>query len=106
MTAPTPTASTYRPEIQGLRTIGALLVAIFHIWGGRVSGGVDVFFVISGFLITGSLSREIKRTGTIDVLAFWGRIAKRIAPMAYTVLALTLLAALVWMPHSRQQGFL
>ena len=98
--------SQYRPEIQGIRTIGALLVACFHIWGGRVSGGVDVFFVISGFLITGSLYREVKRSETIDVIAFWGRIAKRIAPMAYSILALTLAAALLWMPQSRQQGFL
>ncbi|MBJ6124273.1 acyltransferase family protein [Microvirga splendida] len=98
--------STFRPEIQGLRTIGALLVACFHIWGGRVSGGVDVFFVVSGFLITGSLYKEVQRSQTIDVVAFWGRIAKRIAPMAYAVLALTLLAALLWMPQSRQAGFL
>lgn len=98
--------STYRPEIQGIRTIGALLVACFHIWGGRVSGGVDVFFVISGFLITGSLYREVQRDSTIDVIAFWGRIAKRIAPMAYAVLTLTLCAALLWMPLARQEGFL
>jgi peptidoglycan/LPS O-acetylase OafA/YrhL len=98
--------SSYRPEIQGLRTIGALLVAVFHIWGGRVSGGVDVFFVVSGFLITGSLYREVRAIHTINVVAFWGRIAKRVAPMAYTVLALTLAAALFWMPLSRQQGFL
>jgi peptidoglycan/LPS O-acetylase OafA/YrhL len=96
----------YRPEIQGIRTIGALLVACFHIWGGRVSGGVDVFFVISGFLITGSLYKEVRSSQTIDVIAFWGRIAKRIAPMAYLVLALTLLAAMLWMPQSRQAGFL
>lgn len=96
----------YRPEIQGIRTIGALLVACFHIWGGRVSGGVDVFFVISGFLITGSLYKELQNSQTIDVIAFWGRIAKRIAPMAYLVLALTLLTALLWMPQSRQSGFL
>lgn len=98
--------SAYRPEIQGIRTIGALLVAGFHIWGGRVSGGVDVFFVISGFLITGSLFREIQRSGTIDVVAFWGRIAKRTAPMAYTVLAVTLAVAMLWLPQSRQQAFL
>ncbi|WP_201864662.1 acyltransferase family protein [Microvirga soli] len=98
--------SGYRPEIQGIRTIGALLVAVFHIWFGRVSGGVDVFFVISGFLITGSLYREIQRSQTLDVIAFWARIAKRIAPLAYLVLALTLGAAIVWMPHSRQTGFL
>lgn len=39
----------FRPEIEGLRIIAALLVAVYHIWIGRVSGGVDVFFVISGF---------------------------------------------------------
>jgi len=106
MTASKRESSTYRPEIQGVRTIGALLVACFHIWGGRVSGGVDVFFVISGFLITGSLYREVTRSQTIDVLAFWGRILKRVSPMAYLVLGLTLLAALIWMPESRQDGFL
>ncbi|MCB5175324.1 acyltransferase family protein [Microvirga lenta] len=99
-------SSSYRPEIQGLRTIGALLVACFHIWGGRVSGGVDVFFVVSGFLITGSLYREVETSRTIDVVAFWGRIARRIAPLAYLVLALTLLAALFWLPRTRQDGFL
>ena len=106
MTASKRESSTYRPEIQGVRTIGALLVACFHIWGGRVSGGVDVFFVISGFLITGSLYKEVTRSQTIDILAFWGRIAKRVTPMAYLVLGLTLVAALIWMPKSRQDGFL
>ncbi len=89
-----------------MRTVGALLVACFHIWGGRVSGGVDVFFVVSGFLITGSLARELHSTQTIDVIAFWGRIAKRVAPMAYVILGLTLLASLLWLPQSRQEGFL
>ncbi len=106
MTASTKAGSAYRLEIQGIRTIGALLVACFHIWGGRVSGGVDVFFVISGFLITGSLYKEFKRSRTIDVLAFWGRILKRVTPMASLVLGLTLLAALIWMPKSRQDAFL
>lgn len=100
------TSSNYRPEIQGIRTVGALLVAVFHIWGGRVSGGVDVFFVISGFLITGSLERELQKTGTIGIVAFWGRIARRIAPMAYVIPGLTLASAALWMPQSRQQGFL
>jgi peptidoglycan/LPS O-acetylase OafA/YrhL len=99
-------ASSYRPEIQGIRTIGALLVAVFHIWGGRVSGGVDVFFVISGFLIAGSLYREIETTGTIGIFSFWGRILKRTAPLAYLVLTLTLLAAFLWMPRARVNGFL
>lgn len=95
--------SSYRPEIQGLRTIGALLVAGFHIWGARVSGGVDVFFVVSGFLISGSLYREVQKTQTIDIIGFWIRIAKRIAPLAYTVLAFTLMAALLWAPLTERE---
>ncbi|SCY89283.1 acyltransferase family protein [Microvirga guangxiensis] len=98
--------STYRPEIQGVRTIGALLVACFHIWGGRVSGGVDVFFVISGFLITGSLYREDLKTGGIRLIVFWGRIARRVAPVAYFVLALTTIAAFVLLPGAEVSRFL
>jgi len=106
MPSPSVEHPTYRPEIQGIRTIGALLVAAFHIWGGRVSGGVDVFFVISGFLMTGSLYKEMQRTRSIDVIAFWGRIARRVTPMASLVLTLTLVAAWLWMPQVRQAAFL
>jgi peptidoglycan/LPS O-acetylase OafA/YrhL len=51
----------FRPEIEGLRAIAAMLVAVFHIWLGRVSGGVDVFFVVSSFLITLGLLGELDR---------------------------------------------
>jgi peptidoglycan/LPS O-acetylase OafA/YrhL len=85
--------SHYCLELQGLRAIGALLVAVFHIWFGRVSGGVDVFFVVSGYLITGSLYKELQRSQTINVIAFWWRIAKRLASLAYIVLAATWCAA-------------
>ena len=94
----------YRPDIQAVRTIGAGLVAVFHIWLGRVSGGVDVFFVISGFLITGSLHRELQKTRGIDVLAFWARIAQRIAPLGYLVLTATTVAILLWMPRARWES--
>lgn len=57
--------SKFRPEIEGLRVVAALLVAVYHIWLNRVSGGVDVFFVISGFLITTSIVSTINRTGNI-----------------------------------------
>ncbi|HEY8382968.1 MAG TPA: acyltransferase family protein [Microvirga sp.] len=94
-----------RPEIQGLRAVGALLVAVFHIWMGGVSGGVDVFFVLSGFLMTGSLYREQLRNGFIDAVGFWGRIARRIAPVAYVILLFTGVAALLWLPATRWAAF-
>lgn len=53
----------FRPEIEGLRAVAALLVAVYHIWMMRVSGGVDVFFVVSGFLITTSLLSRYARDG-------------------------------------------
>jgi peptidoglycan/LPS O-acetylase OafA/YrhL len=98
--------SGFRADIQGLRTIGAFLVTFFHILINRISGGVDVFFVLSGYLITGSLLREVERTGRIDVVGFWGRIATRLAPSGYVVIALTLAASLLWMPRTRWEGFL
>lgn len=52
-----------RLEIEGLRAVAAILVAIYHIWFNRVSGGVDVFFVVSGFLITTSLVSMYRREG-------------------------------------------
>lgn len=52
------TRSRFRPELQGLRALAVLLVVVYHVWVGRVSGGVDVFFLITGFLITGGLYRS------------------------------------------------
>jgi len=54
----TASGAVYRPEIEGVRAVAAILVATFHIWLGRVSGGVDVFFVLSGYLITRLLLAE------------------------------------------------
>jgi peptidoglycan/LPS O-acetylase OafA/YrhL len=81
----------YRPDIQGVRAIGALLIAIYHIWIHRVSGGVDVFFVMSGFLMTALLLKAHARNGRLDPLAFWGKIIRRVAPSAYLILLLTLI---------------
>jgi peptidoglycan/LPS O-acetylase OafA/YrhL len=74
--------ATYRPEIQGLRAVAALLVAAYHIWMGRVSGGVDVFFVVSSFLITTSLLGMVERTGRVNFVKFWGGLIKRLLPIA------------------------
>lgn len=84
---------TFRPEIEGLRTVAAFLVAIYHVWFDRVSGGVDIFFVVSGFLITGSLVRQYERDLRINVGAYLRRIARRILPSAYLVLTVVLAAS-------------
>jgi peptidoglycan/LPS O-acetylase OafA/YrhL len=83
-------------QIQGLRALAALLVTLFHAkWvnGGYI--GVDIFYVISGFLITGLLLREIERTGTINFKEFYARRFKRLLATSVFVLALT--AIFSWM---------
>ena len=84
---------TFRPDLEGLRGLAILLVLAFHasvpgITGGYI--GVDVFFVLSGFLITGLLLRERERTGRIDLPAFYARRARRILPAAAVVILVTL----------------
>jgi peptidoglycan/LPS O-acetylase OafA/YrhL len=81
----------HRPDIQGLRAVAVLLVALNHAGVGLVPGGfvgVDVFFVLSGFLITGLLLAEARATGSVSLLDFYLRRARRIVPAA----ALTMLA--------------
>lgn len=87
-----------RHDIEGLRAIAALLVAAFHIWLGRVSGGVDVFLVVSGFLITTTLLGHIRRFGRIRPLYYLGRLARRLLPAALTVLGAVTAAALLLFP--------
>ena len=59
--APGTTRSARRPEIEGLRGLAAVLVVVYHVWIGRVSGGVDVFFLLSGFFILGMTARSAIR---------------------------------------------
>lgn len=90
-------------EIQGLRALAATLVLLFHakfISGGFI--GVDIFYVISGFLITGLLLKEIQRTGHISLRAFYLRRSKRLLPASFLVLFVTAIFAwLVLPPISR-----
>ena len=86
----------FRPDVEGLRGIAVLTVVLFHAGLAGVVGGfvgVDVFFVISGFLITGLLLRERERTGRIAFLPFYARRARRLLPAAVLVLVATLIAA-------------
>jgi peptidoglycan/LPS O-acetylase OafA/YrhL len=91
---------TFRPEIQGLRAIAALLVAIYHIWFARVSGGVDVFFVVSGFLITHSLLNRYDREGGVQPVGFLRDLYARLGPPALLVVALTAVGAALFLPHT------
>ena len=95
------TGGGHRPEIEGLRAVAVLLVAVYHIWFGRVSGGVDVFLLLTGFLITGSLLRTVEREGRIRFGAFWARLARRLVPPAAVVLLATMAMTYLWLPRSR-----
>ncbi|MDQ0092878.1 acyltransferase family protein [Paeniglutamicibacter psychrophenolicus] len=79
----------FREDIQGLRAIAVLMVIVHHLRPGALSGGfigVDMFFVISGYLITAHLFREMRATGTIKLATFWARRIRRLLPLAFTVL--------------------
>lgn len=94
-TAPTSPTRAFRADIQGMRALAVAAVILAHATGWPTGGfvGVDVFFVISGFLITGLLLREHERSGRISIPAFFGRRIKRILPASLVVLAATVALA-------------
>ena len=81
----------YRPDIEGVRTLGAILVAVFHIWVGGVSGGVDVFFVISGYFMATGILSQYEKGKNISVVEHYQRFLLKIAPQAVVVLGILLL---------------
>ena len=86
-------------QIQGLRALAALLVTIFHaklLPGGFI--GVDIFYVISGYLITGLILREIESTGRLDLPAFYQRRIKRLLPTSVFVLFVTAIVGFFVLP--------
>ncbi|MFF2390806.1 acyltransferase family protein [Agromyces sp. NPDC058104] len=91
---------SFRNDIEGLRAVTALLVAGFHIWGAKVSGGVDVFFVVSGYFITLTLLGHVQRYGTARPGEYLARLGQRLAPMALVVLSATMLLAWTVLPAS------
>lgn len=98
-------ASKYLPELDGVRAFSVLAVLALHVSYGRFSGGflgVDVFFVLSGFLITALLMGEIRRTKTVSLRSFYLRRAFRILPPIFGVL---LVAAILWHVPQVQPDF-
>ena len=91
--------AAYRPEVDGLRTIAVVPVVLFHAGVSVFSGGyvgVDVFFVISGYLITGIILREIEGDG-FSIVRFYQRRAKRILPALFTVMLCCIPFAWFWL---------
>ncbi len=88
---------TRRRDINGLRAVAVLLVVVTHTLGVPTGGylGVDVFFVLSGFLITGIMLKEYDRTGRVSFAEFYRRRARRILPAAVLVIAVTIATAQV-----------
>jgi peptidoglycan/LPS O-acetylase OafA/YrhL len=94
----------FRPDIQGLRAIAVVMVVIYHLYPSLLPGGfagVDVFFVISGYLITGHLWRGFAGSGRLSLVDFWGRRARRLIPAAALVLAVTWVASRIVLPAAR-----
>ncbi len=100
--------STKRTDIQGLRMVAVLLVVLSHLTGWPTGGfiGVDVFFVISGFLITGSLLKGLERTGKVSFRDFYIRRIRRILPAATFTIVITTIASYFLFIPSRFDGTL
>jgi peptidoglycan/LPS O-acetylase OafA/YrhL len=91
---------SFRPDVQGLRAVAILFVVLYHAGIPGVTGGyvgVDVFFVISGFVITGVLLRERESKAQTSIVAFYARRARRIIPAASLVIIVTVFAAFVYL---------
>ena len=93
--------SGFRPDIEGLRAVAVVAVVLFHAGLPGVGGGfvgVDVFFVISGFLITGLLWREVSSAGTVKLSRFYGARARRLLPASALVGVVTAIGSAVLLP--------
>lgn len=100
--AAVPSTTTVRPEIQALRAVAVAAVVLHHGWPAVAPAGymgVDVFFVVSGYLITALLLREVDRTGTLSLKDFYVRRARRILPAAMVVLVAVSAATLAFAPY-------
>lgn len=97
-------AAGFRADIQALRALAVVFVVVNHLLPAYLTGGfigVDIFFVISGYLITAHLLKEIDAKGTVNLPSFYARRARRLLPAALFVTVTTLAAVLIFMPPSR-----
>ena len=96
----------YRHDLDGLRGIAIALVAVFHIWFGRVSGGVDVFLALSGFFFGGRLLRaSLSSTASLAPLPEVKRLVRRLLPALVVVLAASAVLTILVQPETRWEAF-
>ena len=97
---------SFRPDIEGLRALAVLGVVAFHFGATGLPGGfvgVDIFFVISGYLITRHLQQEIATRGTVNLWAFYARRARRLLPASLFVILVTLIAGYFILAPAEQE---
>lgn len=94
---------SYRPELHGIRGLALLLVVLFHLFGnGRISGGIDVFLAITGFLFTQSLLRRaVEGHGRVPLRQHFGRVGQRLVPPVLITLVAVAVATVAWLPSTR-----
>ena len=100
-------ASTHRkflPEVQGLRALAVLMVVAYHVWFGRISGGVDIFLLVSAFLLTGQFTRKLEAGRPLELLKYWSHLFKRLLPLIAVTLIATLGATYLFVPRTRWSG--
>ena len=101
--------TSVRPEIQALRAVAIGCVVLYHFWPAALPAGfvgVDVFFVVSGFLITGLLLRDVERFDRVRLREFYVRRIRRILPAALVVLSACAVATLLFVPRIEWRPFL
>lgn len=102
--APTPprprSRAAFRGELHGLRAVALGLVAVYHVWLGRVSGGVDVFLFLSAFFLTGTFVRRLESGTPLGIPRYWLHTFKRLLPPAAVTIVAALAATWAWLPQS------
>ncbi|WP_082738681.1 acyltransferase family protein [Dermabacter hominis] len=90
----------FRTDVHGLRGLAVFLVVIYHVFVGRVSGGVDVFLFISAYFLTGTFVRRMETGKPIAAVGYWGRTFKRLLPPTVVVTFAVLAATYIFLPPS------
>lgn len=90
----------FLPEVQGLRALAVLMVVAYHVWFGRISGGVDIFLLISAFLLTRQFTRRLEAGKGLALLKYWVHLFKRLLPLIAVTLLVVLAATRIWFPET------